>query len=166
MGSGKTTLAKKLQKKIPAAHIVEVDALAHKLYQSSTIKQKLFTIFGKSIFSALQEVNRKKLLKALLKNSKKWDRLEHFLHPLMKSMLCECILRAKRKETVIIPCALPHIFFPELPITQHIHLSGKREILFQRLKKTRKMSRPIFMALWNRAHRYQHFAPLVRRGVG
>lgn len=154
LGSGKTTIAKHLFQKISGAKIVEVDHLAHTLYQTKEVKRGIFKIFGASLFCTNGEIDRKKMLHLLIKYPQKWYALEAFIHPLMKDLLWEEISSSPPKETLLIPCALPSIFAPVIFSSQKkvkiIYCTGKREELYQRLKKSRGMPQKVFCTLWNR----------------
>ncbi len=82
IGAGKSTVAKILEKEGWAK--LDCDAIVHELYQSGGRgADKIQTFFGDKFIKKDKSVNRRKLLKTLLKNTKKWNILNRLIHPLI-----------------------------------------------------------------------------------
>lgn len=60
-GSGKSTIAKMLAKKIPNSHILEVDKINHRALCDSKIVENLIKKFGNQILDKFGNIDRKKL---------------------------------------------------------------------------------------------------------
>ncbi len=80
LGSGKTTVARMFEKL--GAHIIDADALAREVVKAGNPALKLIVkVFGDSILTAQQTLNREALAKIVFQNPGKLKRLTNILYP-------------------------------------------------------------------------------------
>ncbi|MBT5016135.1 dephospho-CoA kinase [Candidatus Peregrinibacteria bacterium] len=82
IGAGKSTIARTLEKK--GWFYLDCDQITHELYEpNGRGAEKIQTFFGDEFLKKDESVNRSKLMRTLLKNTKKWDILNRLIHPLV-----------------------------------------------------------------------------------
>ncbi len=100
IGAGKSTVASILKEK--GWGILDSDKIVHQLYEPGNRgADKIQTFFGEEYLKKDGSVNRKKLIRALLKNTKKWDILNRLIHPLVLDELKREIKKLNKPQIAI-----------------------------------------------------------------
>ena len=111
-GSGKSTFAKMLSKKMNCEYI-DVDSIGHELYEDDKVIERLVDLFGKKIFDTDGKFDRKKLGEVIFANegSPEVEEFNCFTWELMQKKIDE-----KITESVVIDWVL-------LPQTKYWHMN-------------------------------------------
>jgi len=97
IATGKSTFLKIL--KNMGFPVFSCDEVVNTLYNKSFIKEQLIKLFGRKILKGSQ-INRKKILKEILKNPELKKKLENIFHPEVKKNLFEFFQNNTGKEIV------------------------------------------------------------------
>lgn len=104
-GSGKTYLANMLASKL-VAEVVDIDNIAHKVMDSSLIKQKIKTTFGSSVFCG-QMLDRKKLGNILFNDKSKLAFVEQMTQSEMENQIDKIIEKTTANYVILEYSLLP-----------------------------------------------------------
>ncbi len=86
IASGKTTVAKSLEKK--GTHLINADVVAHKTYAKGTEGyEKVISAFGEEIIDQDRNIDRKKLGEIVFGNKEELSKLTNIVWPLTKERL-------------------------------------------------------------------------------
>ena len=85
IGSGKSVVASYLRQL--GWHVVEADALGHRLLREKDIKEELGRHFGAGVFNAAGEIDRRALLTAALQQEEGMDQVNGLLWPRIAALL-------------------------------------------------------------------------------
>lgn len=100
IGSGKSTVSQ-----ILADHgwaIIDADKIVHNLYKpNGRGATKIQTFFGDEYLKNDGSVNRQKLKRTLLKNTKKWTILNNLIHPLVLDEIKHQLNRITNNKTAL-----------------------------------------------------------------
>ena len=124
-GSGKSTIAKMLAKKIPNSHILEVDKINHRALCDSKIVENLIKKFGNQILDKFGNIDRKKLGTIVFNEKKRMKDLIEETYPYISEQIVNAIKDAKG---III---LDWILLPQHPICKNCDLKILIESDFQ-----------------------------------
>lgn len=119
-GSGKSTLAKKLKEEIEDSVLLDIDNIAHNIYNIDACKEEMIKHFGEYILTN-NEVNRKILSKIVFQSKKEMQALEDITWKYMERIIDYQI--EKYKEKVII------LEWINLPKTKYLKESKIRILL-------------------------------------
>ena len=98
IGTGKTEALKILRSL--GGSIIEADLLAHQLYvPGQDAWHDIVGVFGRSILTTKQQINRYKLGEIVFTNAEKLLKLNQIVHPRMLSLLKELIEQHKMSGT-------------------------------------------------------------------
>ncbi|MBE9502984.1 MAG: dephospho-CoA kinase [Proteobacteria bacterium] len=103
IGAGKNSVAKFLEKL--GAFIIDADITSRELVKSGSCAwQEIVHVFGREILDENGEIDRKKLGKAVFKNSEKRDALNNILHPkiIEEEWKKVSIIREKNPNSLIV----------------------------------------------------------------
>lgn len=104
-GSGKTYLANMLASKL-VAEVVDIDNIAHEVMDSNTIKQKIKTTFGSSVFCG-QMLDRKKLGNILFNDKSKLAFVEQMTQSEMENRIDKIIEKTTANYVILEYSLLP-----------------------------------------------------------
>lgn len=156
IGTGKSTLAKKIRKKTHAK-ILEMDKIAHLVLKKPEIIQKIIKIFPENeILTAKKSIDRSKLAKIVFNDAEKLDLLEKITHPPMKKIMQEEIKKAKKeKHDLLVVGALWKKFnFPKF-CEQIISVICTKQEAWQRIQNRKnKPTKKAFDFIWQRQEDY------------
>lgn len=96
LSSGKSTVCKIFESF--GAHLVDADAIIHRLYSSSSIcKQKVVDLFGQAVL-VNNQLDRKKIAEYVFSNPQKLKALEDIVHPLLFTEIEKELAHIEKKE--------------------------------------------------------------------
>ena len=98
-GSGKTTIASAIAKKINGIHL-DIDKIGHEVLEDKSIKEKLIEAFGDNILTNFV-VDRKKLGKIVFKSKYKMGILTDITWPSMEKMIDKTINSNQEKIIIL-----------------------------------------------------------------
>ena len=140
IGSGKSLVAQILQNH--GAFIIDTDKIAHELTQSGGyFINQLVGIFGDSILTTTQELDRVQLRKLVFGNDNYRAELEALLHPAIKLEVDTILQKTMAKYIIIV---VPLLFKSKtyLPIiNRSIFVDCPEEILIERVMQRNKMTK-------------------------
>lgn len=150
MGSGKTTLAKKILKKNPwhfsyPLKYFSADDIA------ASVRAQYFP-------QNITELKKTLFFSPRLSKAMAWYRLEQTIHPRLRNILKNTI-QTHRKGTLIIDIALPHLLTKIRPIHTILMPSPSIYQMVSRLGKRRKMPLAQSISLWNKQRKYYPSLP-------
>lgn len=105
-GSGKTTIAKSVQKAIPNSIHIDIDKIAHKSHTDKLVKQNLITAFGNDILTN-QDIDRKKLRNIVFNDKYEMEKLENITWNYMENEIDKIIELNKDKVIILDYLLLP-----------------------------------------------------------
>jgi len=105
-GSGKSTIARKLNDLIPNSIHIDVDIIGHKSHFDKEVKQKLINTFGNVIITD-ENIDRKKLGKIVFSNKEDMKKLEDITWVYMESEIDKIIDTNKDKIIILDWVLLP-----------------------------------------------------------
>lgn len=95
VGSGKTAVCRILREIDKNINLIDADKIGHKLLNKKIVKEKLIKEFGKNIINNKKEINRKILAKIVFNDTKKLQKLNKIIHPLLIKEIKEKINNQK-----------------------------------------------------------------------
>jgi dephospho-CoA kinase len=136
IGSGKTTLARFIQKQ--GFKYISADSIGHELLKKEPIKKRLLKEFGKEILSN-NRICRRKLGRLVFTDTKKLKKFNKIIHPLLEKEIKTRINKEKQaKNNVVIDVAL----FKELKLQkitdQVILIKSNKSLIYKRKTKYTK----------------------------
>lgn len=141
IASGKTEVAKIFQKH--GICVINSDEIGHCVLTNSEIKEKIISIYGKSILKDGQ-IDRDKLGQIVFSNSEERKRINELIHPLVIADIMNRIQQAQQQghEIIVIESALIGEYEDHLPewFNGIILIICPEEIRIQRLMSLRKYS--------------------------
>jgi dephospho-CoA kinase len=163
IGSGKTTLAQKIQKQgffedaekmrhdLINAMICEADYVGHELLRDAIIKEKLINVFGDVIIED-GAISRKKLAKQVFEDGRKVQLLNAILHPPIRERIVRSVAFARETDSnLILVAALPKSLHIEKMCDTVLKLEIKKDAARERLKiRNPELSDKSFTAVWER----------------
>lgn len=137
IGSGKTT-AVNIFKEL-GAKIIEADKVGHFLLKREDVKEKLISIFGKSILDKRNGINRQKLRKIVFNEKEKLEKLNSILHPLIAEEIKREINRTK-EGIIIVEAAILLEAGWDFLVDKVIVVSAPDEVKLKRAQKSRQIN--------------------------
>jgi len=98
VGSGKSTVAAEFAKL--GCKIIDADRIAHELLERKDVKEKVVSVFGKSILDSAGEIDHKKLGDIVFANGGKLSALNKIIHPLVLGRAEQLIEQHSRQNQV------------------------------------------------------------------
>ena len=142
IGSGKTEALKILQGL--GGSIIEADLLTHQLYApGQDAWHDIVSIFGRSILTTKQQINRHRLGEIVFTNTEKLRELNQIAHPRMLSLLKELIEQHRMSGTkllIIEAAILVEARWNEIVDSVWV-VEASKETVIQRLEKKKKLTR-------------------------
>lgn len=105
-GSGKSTIAKLIQKEKPNSIHIDIDKIGHMSHSDKIVKQKLIDAFGKMILTD-NNIDRKKLGKIVFSNKDEMRKLEIITWSYMEQEIDKIIENNKDKIIILDYLLLP-----------------------------------------------------------
>ena len=127
-GSGKSTVAKELNKRIPNSRVIEIDTIGHDALCQPKILENLFKKFGTKILDSYRNIDRKKLGSIVFVEREKMNDLINETYFYISEQITNII---KETKGVVI---LDWILLPQDPIWEKCDL----KILMESDRQTRK----------------------------
>jgi len=137
IGSGKTTTVN-IFKEL-GAKIIEADKVGHFLLKREDVKEKLISIFGKSILDKRNGINRQKLRKIVFNEKEKLEKLNSILHPLIAEEIKREINRTK-EGIIIVEAAILLEAGWDFLVDKVIVVSAPDEVKLKRAQKSRQIN--------------------------
>lgn len=119
-GSGKSTLAKNLKKEIKNSFLIDIDKIAHNIYNIEECFEEMVQHYGKDILTD-HNIDRKKLSKIVFSSKKEMQVLENITWKYMERVMDYQI--EKEKDKIII------LEWINLPKTKYLKQSKVRILL-------------------------------------
>ncbi len=129
IATGKSTVTKMFQGiNIP---VIETDEIAHDLLKKGTEGyEEVISTFSKSILLTNGEINRKKLALVVFSNPQRRGKLNHIVHPKVKSIVKTEIQKHKELGTKIVVLDVPLLFE-----TNFVELVDKTIVVYTTIPK-------------------------------
>jgi len=137
IGSGKTTTVN-IFKEL-GAKIIEADKVGHFLLKREDVKEKLISIFGKSILDKRNGINRQKLRKIVFNEKEKLEKLNSILHPLIAEEIKREINKTK-EGIIIVEAAILLEAGWDFLVDKVIMVSAPDEVKLKRAQKSRQIN--------------------------
>jgi len=137
IGSGKTTTVN-IFKEL-GAKIIEADKVGHFLLKREDVKEKLISIFGKSILDKRNGTNRQKLRKIVFNEKEKLEKLNSILHPLIAEEIKREINKTK-EGIIIVEAAILLEAGWDFLVDKVIMVSAPHEVKLKRAQKSRQIN--------------------------
>ena len=99
-GSGKSTIAKLIQKEKPNSIHIDIDKIGHLSHNDASVKEKLINTFGKKILTN-NNIDRKKLGKIVFSSKEEMKKLEDITWTYMEHEI-DKIITSKKDKTIIL----------------------------------------------------------------
>ena len=128
IGSGKSTIAKLLSKKLDLV-MIDADEIAHMILYHSTIEKDLIRTFGKGILIG-KEISRKKLGEVVFRDKDKLKELNNIFSPVLKA---EIIARIKQYKSIILDMAILKQYTLDIYLDIVIFVDADEKIRVRRL---------------------------------
>lgn len=105
-GSGKSTIARKLNDLIPNSIHIDIDIIGHKSHLNEDVRQELINTFGNKIITN-KNIDRKKLSKIVFSNKDEMKKLEQITWEYMEKEIDNIIDNNKNKIIILDWLLLP-----------------------------------------------------------
>lgn len=116
-GSGKSTIAKLIQKEIPDSIHIDIDKIGHKSHNDEKVKKEIITTFGKVILTD-KNIDRKKLGRIVFSSKVEMKKLEDITWNYMEQEI-DKIINSNKDKVIILDYLL-------LPRTKYFEFSDLR----------------------------------------
>lgn len=139
IGSGKTTVALLLSKKLNAP-ILDADKISKEAMKSPEIISKIKSFFGNAIFDNSTLINRNKLADIVFSNEEKLLQLNKIMHPFIMNEIRKKVLELREiNEYVLLDVPLPNEDFINLSDSIIVVIANE-ETRIKRITKRSGMS--------------------------
>lgn len=143
MGSGKHTAAAYIAQKISAV-LIDVDVLAHELYQPKMpLYYEIIKHFGSDITDGRDaSISRKKLAECVFSDKKQLERLESLVHPVLRLEIKNRIEKVTTSNVVVVAALLGKM---DIPCDDVLYITCPKEVIVQRVQQRDGLSKEHIM---------------------
>jgi len=96
--SGKSTVAAEFAKL--GCKVIDADKIAHELLQKKAVREKIASLWGRTILDSAGKIDHQKLAKVVFANADKLSSLNKLIHPLVLKRVEELTQQYKRQNQV------------------------------------------------------------------